>query len=363
MIYVKNAFKNMKKINNVNSDSKFKKNRVAVIIASYNYGNYLIEAVESVLHQIRPADEILISDDCSTDNTYEIAVRYKKMFPNLIKINRNDFNMGIVEHFNKAIKLVDSDYVCFLGADNRFRNDYLEKTVNVLDENDDLAIAYTDFALFGSRAEMEYNRHLAERKGGKEGNFYIIKFPDFNENTKKDLQEGNFIHGSSLFRKKAFDQIGGYIEKKGSPEDYLLFLRMVNAGWGAMRVPEPILEYRQHSLNQANQQLNLFIQLEFYKSQLKQIELESLFLKNQINSKNTEIQQKNKEINVLKNELEFSQKEKNDLGSLLNLKDDEIYFIKSSKFWKVRENYLKYKSKVKWAIFCPKKFFKKYFLS
>lgn len=102
-----------------------------------------------------------------------------------------------------------------------------------------------------------------------------------------------------------------------------------------------------------------------------------LNLKDYLNLKNTEIKQKTEEINSLKNELnsklelEYAIKNQNEelklekevFANKIDSLKSEIEFIKSSKFWKVRESYVKYKNKVKWAIFCPKKFISKYFLN
>lgn len=245
---------------------------VAVVIASYNYGAFLTEAVESILRQTRLPDEILISDDASTDDTYKIATLYQEKYPDLIKVNLNDENLGIVNHFNKAVKLTSADYVAILGADNRFRSDYLDKTSEILDLEPDVAIAYTDFALFGNRANLVFQDFPEKWRGDvKLDRFFIINFPDFDEVHRQYLLEtGNFIHGSSMFRRKAFMEVGGYVSKSEQPEDYGLFQRIVKAGWQAKRSPLPLLEYRQHSKYQANIQLTSYGELQLYKGQVKE---------------------------------------------------------------------------------------------
>ncbi|MCC5613934.1 glycosyltransferase [Nostoc sp. CHAB 5836] len=251
----------------VTNETIFKKATISVIIASYNYGSFLVEAIESVLRQTRMPDEILITDDASEDNTYEIAEFYRSKYPHLIKVNRNQENLGIVKHFNKAISLTNSDYITFLGADNRYRSDFIEKTSLVLDEYSDVAIVYSDFALFGSRAKVVYDSFPEHQRGSIKGDsFFIVNFPDFNDTAKHELlTKANFIHGSSMYRRQAFDEVGGYIDQANLPEDYNLFLRIVKAGWNALRVPFPILEYRQHSKSQENVRQATFAELQFYK--------------------------------------------------------------------------------------------------
>ena len=80
------------------------------------------------------------------------------------RYNRNKTNLGIVNNFNKAIALTTSDFVCFLGADNRFVSDYIERTSVLLDSNPKVGIAYTDYAFFGSRARVKYENMRVRKK-------------------------------------------------------------------------------------------------------------------------------------------------------------------------------------------------------
>ncbi|WP_017653669.1 glycosyltransferase [Fortiea contorta] len=297
---------------NISHESNFPKASIAVIISAYNQEPFLIEAIESVLRQIKLPNEILISDDASDDNTYEIANFYHKKYPDLIKVNRNPVNLGIVENFNKAVSLTNSEYVCILNADDRYRSDFLQKTSMVLDEYTDVSIAYSDFALFGLRAKIVYDSYPPDRRGLVKANkFYIINFPDFNQETKQEfLLKGNFIHGASLLRRKAFDSVGGYIYQESIPEDYYLFYRIVKQGWNAKRVPLPLLEYRQYSKTQTNTRLATFAQLQFYKKlsqnlyhELQQIKLQlqpnQLKSVDKISSVETQVKFDSTEINLI----------------------------------------------------------------
>jgi glycosyltransferase involved in cell wall biosynthesis len=258
----------------VSEETQLIKEKVSVIIPSYNYGHFLIEAVESVLRQTYLPDEILLSDDASTDNTYEIMKIYAKKYPKLIKLNRNAENLGIEKHFNTAVSKTSGDFVCFLGADNRFGSNYIEECLKTLIKDKDRAIAYTDFALFGSRAEAIYKQFGSQDRGPKlEGGVYMINFPKWSERAKDNLlTKGNFIHGSSMYRRKAFDQVGGYKPRKGGPEDYALFQSMVKKGWKAGKAEATQLEYRQHSAEQANQQFSYFMELAFLRQHLKELD-------------------------------------------------------------------------------------------
>lgn len=247
--------------------TSFRKNKIACIIPSYNYGAYLIEAIESVLRQTILPDEILISDDCSFDETQIIAEEYTKKYPNLISYNRNSTNLGIVKHFNKAIDLTTSEYIFFLGADNRLLSNYVEECSKILDSDENIAVAYTNYAFFGPRARLAYNVFPETRKGAiVENLYYNIDFPEFEsvDDLKNSISKNNFIHGSSMFKRIAFKDVGGYMDSN-KPEDHNLFRRIIDKGWYVKKAKKTNLEYRQHSNNQANNIQNIQQQMLFYK--------------------------------------------------------------------------------------------------
>ena len=254
------------------NETSLKENKISCIIASYNYGDYLVEAVESVLNQTILPDEILISDDSSDDDTQLIAEGYVKQYPKLIKYNRNKTNLGIVDHFNKAISLTNGDYVFFLGADNRLVSNYIEECYKILESDNNIGIAYTDYALFGSRAKIEYERFNENRKGEVRLNtYYQIEFPEFDSHNDlvEEMKVGNFIQGSSMFKRVAFDEVGGY-KKSNNAEDYNLFKRIIDKGWEAKKARKTNLEYRQHSASQANNILSVRKKMTFYENIFKE---------------------------------------------------------------------------------------------
>ncbi|MDI6704410.1 MAG: glycosyltransferase family A protein [bacterium] len=70
-----------------------KSKSISVVIPCYNYGHFLGEAIESVLIQTRKPNEILVLDDGSTDNTFEVASQYP------VKVIRHRINIGVVMQF------------------------------------------------------------------------------------------------------------------------------------------------------------------------------------------------------------------------------------------------------------------------
>jgi glycosyltransferase involved in cell wall biosynthesis len=250
--------------------SRFAKSTVSLIIPNYNYGVYVGEAIESALAQTVPPDEILVIDDGSNDISKEVLRDYGER----VRIEFNERNLGIVENFRKAIGLTRGSYIAFLGADNRLRCDYVEKCRAALDRNPKAAVAYTDMLLFGPLADQlakTTRSTLLAHSIGERWPIHVRQFPDPSSDPARQMTKGNFIHGSSMYRRAAYEAVGGYA-RADRPEDQDLFMRMLEAGWGCVHIAEPLLEYRQHSRAQANTVLGLEMQVR--KLRARQDELE-----------------------------------------------------------------------------------------
>lgn len=264
----------------VTNNTKLNSRTVCCIIPCYNYGSYLSEAIESVLRQTFTPDKILIADDHSTDISQEIAEYYQKKYPDLITYHRNSKNLGIVDNFNTAIGLTSETYIVFLGADNSFQSNYIEECVKILDSDPQIAIAYTDFLLFGTRAKSIYNDFKPNFQSGEQNGFYKIRFPEDSEvNIIETIKDENFIHGSSMFKREAYDLVGGYQKKEDIPEDYDLFMRIIKKGYRTQKAKRTYLQYRQHSEEQANIKLGVQLTLNLYRIRNKELEDELNFLK------------------------------------------------------------------------------------
>ena len=78
----------------------------SVLIISYFQEDYIGTTIESVLNQTELPYEIIISDDCSKDDTWNIIQRYQKKHPDLIRAYRNDPNIGIFQNLEKVLKAI-----------------------------------------------------------------------------------------------------------------------------------------------------------------------------------------------------------------------------------------------------------------
>lgn len=121
--------------------------KVSVIIPVHNGAESLARALDSVINQKTSIDyEVLIVNDASTDNTQNIIDDYCDQYDNFIGI-KNKENIGVNESRNRAINKSKGDYIAFLDADDSWAFTKIEKQVDVLDENKNVSLCFSDFAI------------------------------------------------------------------------------------------------------------------------------------------------------------------------------------------------------------------------
>lgn len=109
-------------------------NLVSIITPNYNCGRFIAQTIESVLAQTYTNWEMLIVDDCSTDNSVQIALSYAEK-DSRIKVVQNEKNCGAAISRNKAIELAQGEFVAFLDSDDLWLPDKLEKQIAFMRQN------------------------------------------------------------------------------------------------------------------------------------------------------------------------------------------------------------------------------------
>lgn len=98
---------------------------ISIALAAYNGEKYIGEQIDSILVQTYQDFELIVCDDCSTDNTWQILEEYTKR-DRRIKIYRNETNLGFKKNFEKAITLCKGDYVALSDQDDIWMENHLE---------------------------------------------------------------------------------------------------------------------------------------------------------------------------------------------------------------------------------------------
>lgn len=180
--------------------------RISVIIPVYNRENRIKQAVDSVLNQTRPADEIVVVDDGSTDTTHSVLAGYGDKIHVIHQENR-----GVSAARNRGIRASTGNWIALLDSDDEWFPDKLAKQEAWLKENPDFRICQTD-EIWIRRGE----RVNPMKKHTKvHGDIFLSSL-------KLCLVSPSAV----LFERSLFEEVGGFDESLPVCEDYDLWLRI-----------------------------------------------------------------------------------------------------------------------------------------
>src|SRR5258708_18289881 len=118
--------------------------KVSAAIATYNRGAMVVQAIESLLAQTRPPDEIVVVDDASTDATWETLLNIALREPRL-RIFRQEHNTGGVDNSNRAFEETTGDVLAWCGDDDRWLPGHLEQSLAFLDAHPEIGLVHSGF--------------------------------------------------------------------------------------------------------------------------------------------------------------------------------------------------------------------------
>ncbi|KAM3101361.1 glycosyltransferase family 2 protein [Phormidesmis sp. 146-12] len=127
--------------------------KVSVLINNYNYQPYVVDAIESVLNQSVPADEIIVVDDKSTDQSAQLL---QEKFGNheRVKLILKDQNEGQLASFQSGFAAAQGDIICFLDADDLYQENYIAEIIKAYKERPTCDFLFCSAELFGNEQRI-----------------------------------------------------------------------------------------------------------------------------------------------------------------------------------------------------------------
>jgi glycosyltransferase involved in cell wall biosynthesis len=195
---------------------------VSVIIPCFNYGQYVCEAVDSVLAQELQDTEIIVVDDGSTDPmTREVLANLVRPRTRVVRQE----NKGLSEARNFGIRHARSKYICCLDADDILEPTYLEKAVGSLESNRGVSFAYPWVRLFGDEERVWRTEPFDLHK--------LLRY--------------NHVAAASVFAKTDWEIAGGFsADLRLGFEDWEFWIRLGDLGKRGLLIPEALVRQRRH---------------------------------------------------------------------------------------------------------------------
>lgn len=189
--------------------------KISVIIGIYNCATMLQEALDSLYAQTYQDFEIILCDDGSKDNTYDVAFANQQKYPGKIILLRNKKNLGLNQTLNNCLAVAHGKYIARMDGDDLCMPDRLEVELRFLEEHPEYAIVSSPMEYFDENGTYRVGKGRGEVK-------------------KEHFIKGTPIcHAPCMVRKEAYDAVGGYSvdSKLLRVEDYHLWFKMYAAGY------------------------------------------------------------------------------------------------------------------------------------
>ena len=172
---------------------------VSIIVPCYNQGKYLPETLDSILKQSYNEWECIIINDGSSDNTEDVALKYCNIDTRIKYIRQN--NKGLSSARNSGIRNCNGKYILPLDSDDLIGSTYIEKAINIIENNDKIKIVYCRAKLFGEiHKEWNLPQYSLEKILGSNCIFCtalyskedFLKTKGYNTNMKYGFEDWDF---------------------------------------------------------------------------------------------------------------------------------------------------------------------------
>lgn len=207
--------------------------KVSVCIPAYNQASYLSLSVLSALNQSLKPFEIIVSNDCSTDDTAAVLLELQKEI-SILKIITQHVNLGIIGNVNACLKAATGEFIVRLDSDDFLAPEYIQKLSSLLTENSTAGYAHVSVQEIDKDGKFLNLRLLARSTGFVSGDEALIAA------AKGYRVAANII----MFRRTALEKVNFITSTVSYAEDFYLVSSLANAGYGNVFLNETLAFYR-----------------------------------------------------------------------------------------------------------------------
>ena len=193
--------------------------KISVWLTSYNHGEFIGECIESILAQTYKDFELIITDDCSTDESWNIIEQYSRK-DTRIRAVRRTYNYGS-SGLETRLNEINGEYVAIIHCDDAWMPDKLEKQLKVMEENSNVTACFTLVNVIDDQGNiLDDEKHQYHHVFNKENRtrYEWLNYFFYNGNC--------LCHPSLLIRKSAYTEMGILTKGLHAYPDYCQWIRL-----------------------------------------------------------------------------------------------------------------------------------------
>lgn len=235
--------------------------RISIITTTYKHARFIADTIESVLSQTFTDWELLIGDDNSPDETYEIAAEYATKDAR-IRVWKNISNLGIVGNMNALLSRVspESEYIAFLEGDDMFTPNNLEEKMKIFIKFPEVKMVYNNLDFIDWNGKIFYKDFFSQKK------VKVYKNKMISQKEYMQARVGSIFSWSTamirkdiLWKIKIFNPTKDNINYAVSDEDFYFTLCQ---NYPVYWIDDSLTLYRRHTWNLSGNRIKLFNDLE-----------------------------------------------------------------------------------------------------
>jgi len=227
---------------------------VSIIIATYNSSPFVVETLESIAKQTWEKLELIITDDCSGDNTVELCQAWLKsnrerfIYTQILTFERNT---GVAANANRGLYVAKGKWIKFLAADDTLKPNCIEDNILWTISHPEVKVLFSKIEVY--RDTFELHNLLETIPGIPDDPKSVLASGRSIDSQYRMLLLNDRIHftPSVFINKEILLSVGGYDERFKMIEDYPLWLKLLRNGHRLYFMDKVTVNYRQHS-NAAN---------------------------------------------------------------------------------------------------------------
>lgn len=199
------------------------KGLISILMGIYNCEKTLPKAIDSIISQTYENWQLIMCDDGSKDNTYNVAKSYQEKYPDKIILIQNEINQGLNITLNNCLKQATGEYVARQDGDDWSLPERFEKQLAFLAEHPDCSFVSTSMIVNNGKENIAI-RHQSKEVPTKEG----------------FMKSNQFHHATILMKREAMLAVNGYSEEERllRVEDFNLWTKLYAAGYKGCNMME-----------------------------------------------------------------------------------------------------------------------------
>ena len=211
---------------------KSEQGKISILMGIYNCAPTLEEAIDSILNQTYTNWELILCDDCSTDDTYKIAESYQKQYPGKIILLKNEKNSRLAFTLNHCLENATGEFVARMDGDDISVSERFEKQVAFLRSHPDIVLVGTAMQRFSD-------------DGSLGAIAYCEEYPDKDTPYNKGLV---FNHATIMAYREVYNKLGGYTvaPRTVRGQDMDLWFRFLASGYYGANIQDPLYMVREN---------------------------------------------------------------------------------------------------------------------